>query len=64
MQNLNLLSNEVTDVNSLFSVVDFKFFVFIDGLVHQFFLVIFKKQINFFKNLLFIFHQLIMYTFF
>lgn len=63
MQYLDLLSNEVTDIYSFLSVIDLKFFVLVDRLVHKFLLIVLKKQIDFFKDLLLVFHQLIVDTF-
>ena len=63
MQYLDLLSNEVTDIYSFLSVIDLKFFVLVDRLVHKFLLIVLKKQIDFFEDLLLVFYQLIVDTF-
>lgn len=63
MDDFNLFSYKLSYIYSLFSIIDLKIFVFGESIIHQFFFKIVKKNLDFFEDLLFVLHQLIMNAF-
>lgn len=62
MQNLNLLGNKVTDINSLLPIINLKLLILAKCLIHQLLLIVLKQEIDLLKNLLLVLNQLVMYT--
>ena len=62
MKYLYLLSDKLANIQSFLSIVDLKVLILGQSLVHKFFLIALKQNIQFLKNLQLVFHQLVMDT--